>query len=130
MLRQMLDRYAPLFHKGGKLEAMYPLYDAVDTFLYTPATVTATAAHVRDGIDLKRLMSLVVVSLIGPIAMALYNTGYQAHRAIEAGGDPYTGIVSRKEQYDGTHVAQSTLSTGNVPGTTNAVDMRSGAALE
>lgn len=88
MLRQMLDRYAPLFHKGGKLEQMYPLYDAIDTFLYTPATVTTSAAHVRDGIDLKRLMSLVVVSLIGPIAMALYNTGYQAHRAIEAGGAP------------------------------------------
>src|SRR5690606_23562355 len=88
MLRQLLDRYAPLFHKGGKLERMYPLYDAIDTFLYTPSTVTAGAAHVRDGLDLKRLMSLVVVSLIGPIAMALYNTGYQAHRAIEAGGAP------------------------------------------
>lgn len=88
MLRQMLDRYAPLFHKGGTLERMYPLYDAIDTFLYTPSTVTAGAAHVRDGLDLKRLMSLVVVSLIGPIAMALYNTGYQAHRAIEAGGAP------------------------------------------
>lgn len=88
MLRQLLDRYAPLFHKGGKLERMYPLYDAIDTFLYTPSTVTGSAAHVRDGIDLKRLMSLVVVSLIGPIAMALYNTGYQAHRAIEAGSAP------------------------------------------
>jgi Na+-transporting NADH:ubiquinone oxidoreductase subunit B len=88
MLRQVLDRYAPLFHKGGKLERMYPLYDAIDTFLYTPSTVTPGAAHVRDGIDLKRLMSLVVVSLIGPIFMAMYNTGYQAHLAIENGSAP------------------------------------------
>lgn len=88
MLRRLLDRYAPHFHEGGRLERMYPLYDAVDTFLYTPSTVTGTAAHVRDGLDLKRLMSLVVVSLIGPILMALYNTGYQAHLAIEAGGAP------------------------------------------
>lgn len=88
MLRQVLDRYAPHFHKGGKLERMYPLYDAVDTFLYTPATVTGGAAHVRDGIDLKRLMALVVVALVPTIAMALFNTGYQAHLAIEAGGAP------------------------------------------
>ncbi len=88
MLRQLLDRYAPHFHKGGRLERMYPLYDAIDTFLYTPATVTGTASHVRDGLDLKRLMSLVVVSLVPTIVMALYNTGYQAHLAIEAGGAP------------------------------------------
>jgi Na+-transporting NADH:ubiquinone oxidoreductase subunit B len=88
MLRQALDRVAPHFHKGGKLEQMYPLYDAIDTFLYTPSTVTPGPSHVRDSIDLKRLMSLVVVSLIGPIFMAMYNTGYQAHLAIEAGGPP------------------------------------------
>jgi Na+-transporting NADH:ubiquinone oxidoreductase subunit B len=88
MLRQTLDRVAPHFHKGGKLEQMYPLYDAIDTFLYTPSTVTPGPSHVRDSIDLKRLMSLVVVSLIGPIFMAMYNTGYQAHLAIEAGGPP------------------------------------------
>lgn len=97
MLRKLLDRYAPLFHKGGRFERMYPLYDAIDTFLYTPATVTATASHVRDGLDLKRLMSLVVVSLVPTIVMALYNTGYQAHRAIEAGGAPLdtwqTGVM-------------------------------------
>ncbi len=88
MLRQTLDRVAPHFHKGGKLEQMYPLYDAIDTFLYTPDTVTPGASHVRDSIDLKRMMSLVVVSLVGPIFMAMYNTGYQAHLAIEAGGAP------------------------------------------
>jgi Na+-transporting NADH:ubiquinone oxidoreductase subunit B len=88
MLRRTLDKYAHHFHKGGKLERFYPLYDATDTFLYTPATVTAGAAHVRDALDLKRMMSLVVLSLAGTIAMALYNTGYQAHLAIEHGARP------------------------------------------
>jgi Na+-transporting NADH:ubiquinone oxidoreductase subunit B len=88
MLRQTLDRVAPLFEKGGKLEQFYPLYDAADTFLYAPGTTTRVAPHVRDPIDMKRTMSLVVVSLIPTVAMALYNTGYQANRAIEAGATP------------------------------------------
>lgn len=88
MLRRTLDRYAHLFQKGGRLERFYPLYDAIDTFLYTPASATPGPAHVRDALDLKRMMSLVVVSLAVPIAMAFYNTGYQAHLAIEAGAEP------------------------------------------
>ena len=88
MLRGLLDRFAPHFHKGGRLERFYALYDAADTFLYTPASVTSGPSHVRDGLDLKRLMSIVVVSLAGTIAMALYNTGYQAHLAIERGARP------------------------------------------
>jgi Na+-transporting NADH:ubiquinone oxidoreductase subunit B len=88
MLRRILDQHAHHFHKGGRLERFYALYDAADTFLYTPSTVTAGPSHVRDGLDLKRLMSIVIVSLLGTIAMALYNTGYQAHLAIEAGARP------------------------------------------
>jgi Na+-transporting NADH:ubiquinone oxidoreductase subunit B len=88
MLRQTLDRFAPHFHKGGKLERFYPLYDAADTFLYVPGSKTTTAPHVRDPIDMKRTMSLVVVALIPTVPMALYNTGYQANRAIQAGAQP------------------------------------------
>lgn len=88
MLRQTLDRFAPHFHKGGKLERFYALYDAADTFLYVPATTTTGAPHVRDPIDMKRTMSLVVVALIPTILMALYNTGFQANRAIQAGAQP------------------------------------------
>jgi Na+-transporting NADH:ubiquinone oxidoreductase subunit B len=88
MLRRFLDSQAHLFHKGGKLERFYPLYEAADTFLYTPGSVTTHASHVRDGLDMKRLMSIVVVALAGTIFMAMYNTGYQAHLAIEAGALP------------------------------------------
>ena len=88
MLRRLLDQNARHFDKGGRLERFYALYEAADTFLYTPASVTNTASHVRDGLDLKRLMSIVVVSLTGTIGMALYNTGYQIHLAIERGAQP------------------------------------------
>ena len=88
MLRGLLDRVAPHFHPGGRLGRLGALYDAADTFLYTPAQVTTGASHVRDGLDVKRMMSFVVVALIGPIVMALYNTGLQAHLAIESGLPP------------------------------------------
>ena len=81
ILRDILDRQAKLFEKGGKLEALYPLYEALDTILYTPGDVTKGRVHVRDGLDLKRMMITVVVALIPCILFASYNTGYQAHLA-------------------------------------------------
>ena len=54
------------FEKGGRFEKLYPLFEANDTFLFTPDSVTKTASHVRDGLDLKRMMiTVVVVSLFG-----------------------------------------------------------------
>lgn len=85
ILRKILDRVEPIFAKGGRLEKLYPLYEAGDTFLYTPGQVTKSASHVRDGLDMKRLMSLVIVALIPCIYMAMENTGYQAHHAMEVG---------------------------------------------
>ena len=81
LLRDLLDQVEPHF-KEGKLKPLYPLYEAADTFMYTPGTVTGGAAHVRDGIDLKRLMTIVVVALIPCIYMAMWNTGYQANVAL------------------------------------------------
>jgi Na+-transporting NADH:ubiquinone oxidoreductase subunit B len=77
-----------LFGKGGPLERLFPLYETSDTFLRTPGHVTRGASHARDSIDLKRLMMTVVVALSGCMLMAMYNTGYQAHLAIEAGSAP------------------------------------------
>ncbi|MFT5091929.1 MAG: Na+-transporting NADH:ubiquinone oxidoreductase subunit B, partial [Porticoccaceae bacterium] len=61
-------------------------YEALDTFLYTPGEVTSGPSHIRDGIDLKRMMSTVVVALLPCILMAMWNTGYQANQAIAALG--------------------------------------------
>ena len=88
LLRALLDSQAKHFKKGGKLEALYPLYEANDTFLYTPGEVTSGASHVRDGLDLKRMMVTVVLSLLGCVFMAMYNTGYQANLAISQGAAP------------------------------------------
>lgn len=78
-----------LFGKGGPLERLYPMYEAPLTILFTPTgEVTKGASHVRDGLEMKRMMITVVVALLGCILMAMYNTGYQAHLAIEAGAAP------------------------------------------
>lgn len=83
VLRAALDRQARHFEKGGKLEKFYPLWEAIDTFFYTPASVTRTGAHVRDALDLKRMMILVVVAAIPCALMAMYNTGLQANLALD-----------------------------------------------
>ncbi|MCG8592730.1 MAG: RnfABCDGE type electron transport complex subunit D, partial [Proteobacteria bacterium] len=87
-LRDAMDTVAPHFEKGGKLEKLYPLWEAGDTFLFTPGQVTRTGSHVRDGLNYKRMMITVVVALQPLFLMAMYNTGLQAALAIEAGADP------------------------------------------
>ena len=87
-LRTILDSQAKHFHKGGILEFAYPLYEALDTFVFTPGSVTKGSSHVRDGLDLKRMMMTVVIALIPPIFMAMYNTGYQVHLSISKGAIP------------------------------------------
>ncbi len=84
--RELLDKVEPHFVKGGKLETYYGLYEMVDTFIYTPSDVTKGKTHVRDGNDLKRTMTFVVIATFFCIMMAMYNTGYQANLAIEAMG--------------------------------------------
>lgn len=82
-LRSGLDRIAPMFEKGGRLHRFHPVWEAIDTFLYTPPSVTATGAHVRDAVDLKRIMMTVVIAALPCVLMALYNTGLQANLAID-----------------------------------------------
>jgi len=84
--RDFLDKFEPHFTKGGRLEKYYGLYEMVDTFIYTPADVTRGATHVRDGNDLKRTMTFVVIATFFCVLMAMYNTGYQANHAMEVMG--------------------------------------------
>jgi Na+-transporting NADH:ubiquinone oxidoreductase subunit B len=85
-IRKQHDMVAPLFEKGGKLEKLYPLWEAHDTLTFTPGDVTSGSVHVRDALDLKRMMVTVVVALLPCVFMALYNTGYQANMAIAMKG--------------------------------------------
>jgi len=81
----MLDKLAPHFEKGGKYEKMYPLYEAIDTGLYSPPSVTNNTAHVRDGIDLKRIMITVWICTFPALFFGMYNIGLQANEALAAG---------------------------------------------
>jgi Na+-transporting NADH:ubiquinone oxidoreductase subunit B len=83
-LRKFLDQIKPLFEGGGKFEKYYPLFEAIDTFFYTPDEVTTTAPHVRDSLDLKRMMTMVVWALTPCVLMAMWNTGYQTNLAMQA----------------------------------------------
>ncbi len=82
-LRARLDRIAPHFERGGRFHRWHPLWEAADTFFYAPGSVTGTAAHVRDAVDLKRIMMTVVIATLPCVAMALFNTGLQANLAID-----------------------------------------------
>jgi Na+-transporting NADH:ubiquinone oxidoreductase subunit B len=88
ILRSFLDRQAHHFEKGGRLEKWFPLWEAADTFFYTPPSVARGSSHVRDAIDLKRMMILVVIAALPCVFMAMYNTGLQANLAIDPARPP------------------------------------------
>jgi len=90
-IRKLLDKQAKHFEQGGRLEALYPLWEAGDTFLFSLGKVTRNASHVRDGADLKRIMITVVVALLPCMFMAMYNTGYQAQLAVQHGEAMWDG---------------------------------------
>lgn len=82
-LKEFFENQEKHFVKGGKMEKFFPLYEATFTFMFTPGTVTKSGSHVRDAMDLKRMMMMVVFALIPAVLMALFNTGYQANIALE-----------------------------------------------
>jgi Na+-transporting NADH:ubiquinone oxidoreductase subunit B len=96
-LRAMLDRMQPLFLPGGKLARYHALYEMVDTLFFSPPDLTRGAPHVRDAIDLKRVMILVVYAATPCLLVGLWNTGYQTNTAMAALGiettDGWRGAV-------------------------------------
>lgn len=85
-LRKYLDRIEHLFAKGGPLERFGALYEMVDTFIYTPSDVASGTTHVRDGIDLKRVMMYVVIGVTPCFLMGMYMIGHEANAAMAALG--------------------------------------------
>jgi Na+-transporting NADH:ubiquinone oxidoreductase subunit B len=101
----VLDDLEPHFKKGGKYESLYALYEAVDTIFYSPSKVTVAQPHVRDGIDLKRVMITVWIAAFFPMFYGMYNLGFQANSAIvsmglESGGDWHESIISLLAGHD------------------------------
>jgi len=90
-LRRILDDMAPQFEKGGRYEKFYALYEAVDTIFYSPSRVTVTGSHVRDGVDLKRVMITVWLAAFPAMFYGMYNIGFQANTAMASMGLTTTG---------------------------------------
>ena len=96
-IRSFLDRLEPLFTKGGRFEQFYALFEAVDTFFYSPGDLTRGSPHVRDALDLKRVMILVVIASSPAAIIGMWNTGFQANTAMQSLGlvgiDGWRGVA-------------------------------------
>ena len=76
-LRNIVDKLKPTFSKGGKLSFLESTFDGFETFLFVPNKTTQSGAHVRDCIDMKRTMIVVVLALVPALLFGCYNTGLQ-----------------------------------------------------
>jgi len=87
LFRNILNTVKPHFEKGGKLERMYPAYDAFETFLFVPDHTTKKGSHIRDAIDLKRTMITVLIALMPALLFGMWNVGQLHFTAI---GESFT----------------------------------------
>ena len=81
-LRNYLDKQKPKFEKGGKMEKFHSVFTGFESFLFVPNTTTSSGAHIRDAVDLKRTMIIVVLALIPALLFGIYNVGYQHFNAV------------------------------------------------
>ena len=81
-LEKLLDSIRPNFEEGGKLSRFWVVYDSLETFAFTPGHSTKNGVHIRDGIDMKRTMFLVIVALIPALLFGTWNQGHQYYTAI------------------------------------------------
>ncbi|OIQ44457.1 MAG: NADH:ubiquinone reductase (Na(+)-transporting) subunit B, partial [Gammaproteobacteria bacterium MedPE] len=84
-LKNYLESIEPHFEKGGKHEKWYALYEAAATIFYTPGFVNKGKTHVRDGVELKRIMIMVWMATFPAMFWGMYNIGLQANDAVIAG---------------------------------------------
>ena len=81
-LYEILEKQEKLFTKGGKLEKLYPLFEAGQSFLFSTKETSRTRVHIRDFVDTKRWMILVVIALLPATLFGIYNAGYQHYAAL------------------------------------------------
>ncbi|MBA4322777.1 MAG: NADH:ubiquinone reductase (Na(+)-transporting) subunit B [Odoribacter sp.] len=86
-LRKQIDKIKPHFSEGGRFGKLRSVFDGFESFIFVPDTVTSKGSHIRDSIDLKRAMSVVIIALLPALIFGAYNTGLQHFRSIglEAG---------------------------------------------
>lgn len=81
-LRNYLDKQKPKFEKGGKLEKFHSVFTGFESFLFVPNQTTSGGTHIRDAVDLKRTMIMVVIALVPALLFGMYNVGYQHFNAV------------------------------------------------
>lgn len=80
-LRNYLDKIKPRFQEGGKLEKFHSTFDAFESFLFVPDKTTFKGSHIRDSIDMKRTMTVVILALMPALIFGMWNVGFQHFRA-------------------------------------------------
>jgi len=91
IIKKFFDRQHHLFTEGGKFEKLGPLFEAAEAFFFVPGIPTAKDVHVRDSLDLKRFMSIVILALMPPLIFGIYNAGYQS--CLASGLSPVFGTA-------------------------------------
>jgi len=88
------ERVKPNFTGDGKLKRFWVVFDALETFLFTPGHTTSKGVHIRDGIDLKRTMFLVIVAMIPALLFGTWNIGHQYYLSLGdiTTADPWTAM--------------------------------------
>ncbi|MDG1719971.1 MAG: NADH:ubiquinone reductase (Na(+)-transporting) subunit B [Bacteroidia bacterium] len=81
-LRDQIDKLKPTFSEGGKLSFLHSTFDAFETFLFVPNHTTQSGSHIRDGIDLKRTMFIVIIAMLPALMFGLWNVGHQQSLAL------------------------------------------------
>ncbi|HLP74374.1 MAG TPA: NADH:ubiquinone reductase (Na(+)-transporting) subunit B [Bacteroidales bacterium] len=81
-LKKKIDKLKPHFSKGGRFEKFRSVFEGLETFIFVPDKVTASGSHVRDPLDLKRAMTIVIIAMIPAFLFGAYNTGLQHFRSI------------------------------------------------
>ncbi|MAZ55931.1 MAG: NADH:ubiquinone reductase (Na(+)-transporting) subunit B [Flavobacteriales bacterium] len=94
LMHNILNKIKPHFEEGGKLHTLYPAYDAFETFLFVPNHTSQSGTHIKDSVDLKRTMVIVIFALMPCLFFGMWNVGYQYHSQLIIGMDGYKELYS------------------------------------
>ena len=93
LFKNILSSVKPHFESGGKLEKLYPAYDAFETFLFVPDHTTHKGTHIKDAIDLKRTMAFVVLAMLPCILFGMWNIGDQYYNALNVDASVFENLI-------------------------------------
>ncbi|MCO4805718.1 NADH:ubiquinone reductase (Na(+)-transporting) subunit B [Salibacteraceae bacterium] len=95
IIKNLFDSLRPSFEEGGKFERYYTAFEAMETFAFVPDHVTHNGTHIKDAIDLKRTMFLVVIATIPALLFGMWNTGHQHFLALGQFADLGDGMMEK-----------------------------------